>query len=264
MSTSPDSVSPPDQASLKTSLSTSRSRKSIVTGLRRKTSRLFGRNATNSATPDNSPQPIQPDSLKSKRSWFHSVGSRFHRHGHAVLESSESSQGIQVEMEETPHTTNPPSSSETTPPRSPMRRRRFRSRLRLHSLPARFRRRGVTVLTRSPSRSDEDKENFITVTGPAGSGGASNTGSWSSFRSGVQRAVRDMVDGNFRFSEDRNHPGSEQTSPASTSARYWPVSGGPPPRPPPRVPLGTLWTIVSADSSESVTLPIPLLLTPSI
>ncbi|KAK3296278.1 uncharacterized protein B0H64DRAFT_374389 [Chaetomium fimeti] len=116
MSTSPDSVGLPDQASLKTSLSTSRSRKSIAASLRHKTSRLFGRNATNIATTDNTPVPIQPEPLKGKHGWFHSVGSRFHRHDHAAPESSESSQGIQVEMEETLQTSNPPTSSETTTP----------------------------------------------------------------------------------------------------------------------------------------------------
>lgn len=191
MSTSPDFVGPPDQASLKTSLSTSRSRKSIVSSLRHKTSRLLGRNVTNNATADNTPQRVQPDPPKGKRGWFHSVGSRFHRHDHIALGSSECSQEIRVVMEEAPQKTNPPSSPETTPPRSPMRHRRFRSRLRLHSLPSRFRRRGITLFSRSPSLSDEDKENCITMTGPpARPGEVSNTGSWSSFRSGVQRAVR--------------------------------------------------------------------------
>lgn len=192
MSATPDFVGPSDQASLETSLNTSRSRKSIVASLRHKTSRLLGRNVTTkNATADNTPQPLQPDPPKSKRGWFHSVGSRFHRHDHIALGSSECSQEIQIVMEEAPQKTNSPSSPETTPPRSPMRRRRFRSRLRLHSLPSRFRRRGVSLFSRSPSLSDEDKENFVAVAGPAArSGEGSNAGSWSSFRSGVQRAVR--------------------------------------------------------------------------
>ncbi|KAH6627615.1 hypothetical protein F5144DRAFT_621762 [Chaetomium tenue] len=240
MSATPDFVGPSDQASLETSLNTSRSRKSIVASLRHKTSRLLGRNATNNATADNTPQPLQPEPSKSKRGWFHSVGSRFHRHDHIALGSSECSQEIQVVMEEAPQKTDSPSSPETTPPRSPMRRRRFRSRLRLHSLPARFRQRGVSLFSRSPSLSDEDKENFVVVAAPARSGEGSNTGSWSSFRSGVQRAVREVVDSNFRFSEERSH-NHQHSGPLPR-----------PSRPPPRVPLRTLWTIMSADSSESV------------
>ncbi|KAK4043277.1 hypothetical protein C8A01DRAFT_43765 [Parachaetomium inaequale] len=187
MSTAPDFNDLPDQASL----GTSRSRLSIVATLRRRTSRLLGRKGTAAAsTADNTPQLIQPESVKSKRSWFHSVGARFHRHDHTLLESSESSQGIQVEMEETSRTnTNPPSSPEISPSPSPTRRRLFRGRhLRLHSLPAKFRRRGAALFSRSSSLSDEDKENFFTL--PARPVHASNTGSWSSFRSGVQRAVR--------------------------------------------------------------------------
>ncbi|KAK4153692.1 hypothetical protein C8A00DRAFT_15102 [Chaetomidium leptoderma] len=211
----------PDQASLETS----HSRLSIVTSLRHRTSRLFGRNVAVTNTADNTPQAIQPRPLKNRHSWFHSVGARFHRRDHTVLESSESSQDFQVELEECPGRINTPSSPETSPPRSPVRRRFFRSRLRLQSLPTKFRRGGTALFRRasSSSFSDEDKENFPVPTRPtARPADTPNTGSWSSFRSGVQRAVRGMwfdrpghcaptvadingcsevADGNFRFSD---------------------------------------------------------------
>ncbi|KAL2172218.1 hypothetical protein VTG60DRAFT_7062 [Thermothelomyces hinnuleus] len=60
----------------------------------------------------------------------------------------------------------------------------------------------------------------------------SNAGSWSSFRSGIQRAVREVVDGNFRFFEDRSLRSVELSRPAASP------------------PLRTLWTITSADSSD--------------
>jgi hypothetical protein len=140
----------------------------------------------------NTPQPNPPPSLKSKRGWFHSVGARFQRHDDAAPESSESSQEVLVELEESRGTANSQSSPETSPSPlpSPGRRRLFNSnRLRLHSLPARFRRRRAALFSRSSSLSDEDKENSPALTAPRPAN-ASNTGSWSSFRSGVQRAVR--------------------------------------------------------------------------
>ncbi|KAL2181993.1 uncharacterized protein P884DRAFT_189260 [Thermothelomyces heterothallicus CBS 202.75] len=199
MSSSRDFVGLAEQASLQTS----RSRQSIAASLRYKASYFLSRGGTintttsndndnNSTTAYNNPQTFQPHPLKSTRGWFRSVGARFHRHSHAALESSESSHDIQLELEENLHTTNLPSSSETTSSRSPPARRRpFRGRLRLHSLPARFRRRGDARFSRPSSLSDSDKENFLAMTvPPAHSRMLSNAGSWSSFRSGVQRAVR--------------------------------------------------------------------------
>ncbi|KAK4250578.1 hypothetical protein C7999DRAFT_38418 [Corynascus novoguineensis] len=189
MSDTPGFVGLPDQASLQTS----GSRLSIVATLRRKTSRLVTRDIAviTANTVDNTPQPVQPRPPTSKRSWFQSVGARFHRHDHVALESSESSQEIRMELDETSPTTNSPSSPEILPSQSPVRRRHFRGRLRLHSLPARFRRRRATLFSRSSSLSDSDKENFLTMPAPrARPGMVSNAGSWSSFRSGVQRAVR--------------------------------------------------------------------------
>jgi hypothetical protein len=181
----------PDQASLEASPS----RVSLVATLRRRTSTIFRRNAITMtpATPsaaDNTPRTIQHESVKNKRGWFHSVGARFQRHDDAAPGSSESSQVVLVELEESPGTVNPQSSPETLPSPSPGRRRHFTSsRLRLHSLPAKFRRRRTAIFSRSSSLSDEDKENSPALNAPRPVN-ASNTGSWSSFRSGVQRAVR--------------------------------------------------------------------------
>lgn len=196
----------PDQAGLEPSPS----RSSLVATLRRKTSTIFRRNpitmtAITASTAENTSQPTQPiqaESEKSKRGWFHSVGSRFHRQDHAAPESSESSQD-EIEMEESAGTANSQSSPETSPSPSPEtspspppgRRRLFSSRrLRLHSLPARFRRRRTALFSRSSSLSNEDKENSPSLTAPRPVN-ASNTGSWSSFRSGVQRAVRGKQSG---------------------------------------------------------------------
>ncbi|KAK4123997.1 hypothetical protein N657DRAFT_436883 [Parathielavia appendiculata] len=232
-------VMPGDEASLKTNSP----RRSLVASLHRKTSHLLGRNPVITNTADNTPLPVHPGPLRSKPSWFHSVGARLQskRHNHAVIQSSDSSQEIEVELEEGSGMINPPSSPEISPEtsrsRSPERRRTFSGRLRLRSLPAKIRRRSAALFRRTSSSnpSDEDKENLsLLETPPAGPVNSPNTGSWSSFRSGVQRAVREMVDGNFCFPEDHG-------------ARRPP----PPPRSPARVPLRTLWTIMSADSSES-------------
>lgn len=196
-----DFVGPAERASIQTS----RSRQSMAASLRYKASYIFSRGETintttvndndvNSTTAYTNPQACQLHPPKRKRGWLRSVGARFHRHSHAVLESSDSSHGIQLEPEN-PHTMHLPSSSETTPSLSPpARHHSIRGRLRLHSLPARFRRRGAVGFGRPSSLSDSDKENFLTTTvPPAHSRAASNAGSWSSFRSGVQRAVRGKI-----------------------------------------------------------------------
>jgi hypothetical protein len=182
-------ILPDDEASLRTS----RSRRSLVATLRRKTSHLIRRNAAVTNTADSTPVPIHHEPPRNKRSWFHSVGARFQSHDHAALESSESSQDVQVELEEGSGLVNPPSSPEISPSRSPERRRTFGGRLRLHSLPSRIRRRSAAFFRRTSSSdpSDEDKENLsVLAMPPPRPVNSSNAGSWSSFRSGVQRAVR--------------------------------------------------------------------------
>lgn len=234
MATQPDFDILPDHASL----DTSRSRTSIVASLRRRTSRLLGRHGPVTpadTTLDNTPQPLHAAPGKSKRNWINSVGARFRRTDHTALGSSDSSQDAHVELRETTATPKPASSPEVLPAPQPLGRHRrlFSSgRTRLHSLPARIRRRGSSIFRRasSSSLSDDGKENenFV-VPGrnparTASSGNTANTGSWSSFRSGVQRAVRgeslsaipsflpfpgserpsEMVDGSFRFTEDHS------------------------------------------------------------
>ncbi|KAK3900283.1 hypothetical protein C8A05DRAFT_17401 [Staphylotrichum tortipilum] len=201
MATQPDFDILPDHASL----DTSRSRTSIVASLRRRTSRLLGRHGavTPAPTPDNTPQPIHttPPS-KSKRNWINSVGARFRRTDRTALGSSDSSQDAHVELRETADTPKSASSPHALPVPQQLigrHRRLFSSgRTRLHSLPARIRRRGSSIFRRasSSSLSDEGKENFVerdpgrTPSRPTSSANTANTGSWSSFRSGVQRAVR--------------------------------------------------------------------------
>ncbi|KAK4141671.1 uncharacterized protein C8A04DRAFT_38943 [Dichotomopilus funicola] len=227
MSTTPSSGGQNDQASLITPVTTGTSspRGSIVDSLRRKTSRFLLRRDTPivlTATVDNSiAQDVAARPLiKTKRGWFQSVGSRFHSQGrHAALGSSGSSQYLQIEMAESPSSsppTDPVSTPEISPALTPPKRHRLKGRFQLNTLPARFRRRKVDVFSRSPSLSDEDKENFLDQSAPVRPGYAVNTGSWSSFRFGVHKAVRDL-----------SHS-----------------------RPSPRPALRTLWTIMSADSSE--------------
>ncbi|AEO69587.1 uncharacterized protein THITE_2014717, partial [Thermothielavioides terrestris NRRL 8126] len=179
------------------SLGATRSRVSITATIRRKTSRLFGRNALNTPGIDDSPTQIEP--LRAKRSWFGSVGARFYRQDCMLRESHESSQNVQVELQEdtgTPSTTTTATSasspSETSPARSLGRHRLFRGRgFRLQSLPAKFRRGGAAIFRWSSSSgpSDEDKENMPMLDPPA-STRPDYTGSWSSFRLGVHKAVR--------------------------------------------------------------------------
>lgn len=178
----------PDHASA----NTSHSRLSIVATVRRKTSRLFGRNAANINAADTIPQLGQSESLNSGRGWFISVGARFHgRHDDTALELSKSPQEPHMELQESSGTTNSPYSPNTPSSRPPVRRRLFRGRLRLHSLPAKFRRRKIALPSRSRSPSNEDKENFLVMTAPTvRPADAPNAGSWSSFRSGAQKAVR--------------------------------------------------------------------------
>ncbi|KAL2159592.1 hypothetical protein VTH06DRAFT_2161 [Thermothelomyces fergusii] len=244
MSSSRDSVGLAEQAS--------QSRLSITASLRYRASSLLGRGATanpvasnddddNNNGEDNddstayqNPQTLGAHPLKNRRDWFRSLGARLHRHRHVILASSESSHGVQLESEENAHAAGLPSSSETTPSlSSPARRRSLRGRLRLSSLPARFRRRATARFSRPSSLSDSDKENFLAVAvPPPRPRTVSNPGSWSSFRSGVQRAVREVVDGNFRFFEDRSSRSVELSRPAA------------------RPLLRTVWTITSADSSD--------------
>ncbi|KAK4106913.1 hypothetical protein N658DRAFT_491536 [Parathielavia hyrcaniae] len=174
-------VLPGDEASLRTCSP----RRSLVATLRRKTSYLLSRNPALANTADNAPLPVHQTALRSKRNWFHSVGARFQiqRHDHVAIRSSESSQEIQVELEEGSGMINPPSSPEMSPEispsRSPERRRTFSGRLKLNSLPARIRRRSA-ALFRRPSlsnHSDEDKENFSLLETPPRPVNPSNTGS---------------------------------------------------------------------------------------
>lgn len=205
MSTTPSSAGPNDQASLITPVTTGTSspRSSIVASLRHRTSRLLLRRESpivltavmdNNIAQDAAARPLN----KTKRGWFQSVGSRFrrdqyHKGQHAALGSSGSSQEIQIEMEDSPSSpapSDPVSTPEISPVLTPAKRHRLKGRFQLNTLPARFRRRKVGVLSRSPSLSDEDKENFLNRSAPARSGDAVNTGSWSSFRFGVHKAVR--------------------------------------------------------------------------
>ncbi|KAL2134190.1 hypothetical protein VTI74DRAFT_811 [Chaetomium olivicolor] len=217
-----------------TSLRTSRSRHSIVATIRRKASRLFGRDVTN--TVDKHSQPIEVHPPPPKRNWFSSVGARFSRRNHRALDSQESSSSNDVRAEcwEMTGTIAPPSSPELSPTRSSTRRRMFgSSRFRLHSLPAKFRRGAAGVFRPSSSTSlSDDFGNIPAVSVPAPR--LTPTGSWSSFRIGVQKAVREAVNGNFRFADD--HEGRSQPAKPPTTAA--------------RAPVRTLWTIMSADSSE--------------
>ncbi|KAK4242475.1 hypothetical protein C8A03DRAFT_11330 [Achaetomium macrosporum] len=172
----------PEHASIRTA----RSRLPIAATIRRRTSRLFGNNAT--ATKDNNPQPIQGPLLKTKRSWFNSVGARFARQDRFALDSQESSQDAQVELREEARTTDTSlPSSDDSQARSSTRRRLFSG---LQSLPAKFRRGGAALFGRSSSSSfsDEGRENTPMLTVPAAR--LPDTGSWSSFRMGVQKAVQ--------------------------------------------------------------------------
>ncbi len=210
----PDLV--PDQKSLKTS----RPRRSFVGSIRSKTSRFFGRNtaipknaditttvdSTNTADitsaadiisiADSIRQPVQTSPVKTRRSWFNSVGTRFHRHGRrTILLSSDSEQCVHVELEDATGVSDQPSALERPRSPSPISRRLFGTRrnLRLQSLPSKLRRSTSVFRRSSSSLSDKGKENFVSPAPPAESStnvATANTGSWSSFRSGVQRAVR--------------------------------------------------------------------------
>ena len=207
-----------DQASLKTG----RPRRSFVGSIRSKTSRFFGRSIamTTSADITNAADitgtadtisiadsiaqpvqaPVQTSPAKTRRSWFNSVGARFHRHGRrAILLSSDSEQCVRVELEDATGVADQPSALERRRSPSPISRRLFGTRrhLRLQSLPNKLRRSSSVFRRSSSSLSDKGKENFVNLVSPApptessfNAANAANTGSWSSFRSGVQRAVR--------------------------------------------------------------------------
>jgi len=178
----------PDHASIKTS----RSRRSIVTSLRSKTSRLFGRTLNDTNTAQEISHPSRASPVRSKRRWFNSVGARFHRQDRTVLESSDKFQDARVELSTSPGTANPPSPRERSPSPSPIGRRPFGRRRRVPSFPTQFRRPSASTFRRSSSSlSEKGKENLVELAGPVElPANAANTGSWSSFRSGVQRAVR--------------------------------------------------------------------------
>ncbi|KAK3301610.1 uncharacterized protein B0T15DRAFT_317422 [Chaetomium strumarium] len=184
----------PEHASIRTA----RSRMSITATIRRKTSRLFGNDVTDAA--DNRSQSIRGPPLRTKRSWFNSVGVRFARQDGFALDVQESSQDAQVALREKARTTDTSSpSSDDSHARSSTGRRLFSG---LQTLPAKFRRGGAALLGRSSSSSlsDEGRENMPMLTvSPAR---LPDTGSLSSFRIGVQKAVREIVDDNFRFSDD--------------------------------------------------------------
>ncbi len=222
----PDRV--PDPAPDQAHLETSRPRRSFVGSIRSKTSRLFGRNTpnpknadiaetveadnTNTADitstadltgtvdiisiADSISQPVQASSAKTKRSWFNSVGTRFHRHGRrTILLSSDSEQCVHVELEDATGVADQPSALEIPRSPSPISRRLFGTRrhLRLQSLPSKLRRSTSMFRRSSSSLSDKGKENLMSPAIRAEGSAlitAANTGSWSSFRSGVQRAVR--------------------------------------------------------------------------
>ena len=247
MSNAPEFEILPDQASLKRRVS----RRSIVTSLRGRTSRLFGRSVAVTNNPDTAsiaedmsaangvgavdqiddtattntdtaadnintavdveapqvidtteidvtevvPQPVQAPPVKTRRSWFNSVGARFHRQDRTVLKSSDSGSHYgPVELEDASGMTNrPPPSLERPRSPSPISRRLFgtRRRFRLHSLPNKLRRSASVFCRSSSSLSDKGKENAVDLPAPPRPlTNAPNTGSWSSFRSGVQRAVR--------------------------------------------------------------------------
>lgn len=178
----------PDHASIKTS----RSRRSIVTSLRSKTSRLFGRNLNDTNAAEEIPHPAQPSPAKSKRRWYNSVGTRFRRHDRTILESSDGSQDAHVELSTSPGAANFASPRMRSRSPSPISRRLFGRRRRVPSFPAQFRRPSASTFRRSSSSlSEKGKENLVDLADPIEPPtNASNTGSWSSFRSGVQRAVR--------------------------------------------------------------------------
>jgi hypothetical protein len=204
--------------------------------------------------------------LKTKRSWFNSVGARFSRQGPFALDSQERSQDTQAGLRGAARTTDTSSpSSDGSQARSSTRRRLFSG---LHSLPAKFRRGGAALFGRSSSSSlsDEGREHMPMLT--VSTARLPDTGSLSSFRMGVQKAVRgksksgvlrpsvgtkkgiqEIVDDNFRFSDDDGMR-SEFGKACQWDGRADKFSGVSPARPPPRVPLRTLWTIMSADSSE--------------
>lgn len=171
---------------------------SIVGSLRNKTSRIFHRKSaattdiTTASTADNTAQVTQPQPPKANRRWFHTVGARFHRHDQPIIESSESVQDVRVEQVKTSEPACPPSSPESRSSQSSERRRLLSpARFRLHSLPGKLRRRKPIPFSETLSQSDEDKENVTALNAPQVVH-ASNAGSWSSFRSSLQRAVQGM------------------------------------------------------------------------
>ncbi|KAL2020349.1 hypothetical protein VTK56DRAFT_8478 [Thermocarpiscus australiensis] len=203
----------------------------LVSVFRRKTSRLFGNKAIDTA--DNHFRSVV--SLRNRPTWFDSVRIRLYRRDRPGIETNHFSPDAEFDFFEDPAgTASTASATETSSSGSPARRRVFSTPdFVLRSLPWRSRRQEVVVREEVSTSSDSSlgvgtKENVSALTMLSGR----NMGSYSSFRLGVRRALRDMVDSNFTFSE-------EPRAPRIAS-------------PQPRAPLGTLWTIPPAASSESV------------
>lgn len=184
------------------SLPATRSRESIVATIRRRTSRIFGRDVPD--MPENTASSIPAGPLGNKRSWFDSIGARFSRKDQAAPElEQQSSQDARVELREvagtsstssTASTTTPTGSSPsgTSPARSHQKRRFLRGgrAFKLQSLPAKFRRGGAAIFRWSSSSgsSTDDKEDAPMLN--AANTRVVSTGSWNSFRIGVPKNPR--------------------------------------------------------------------------
>ncbi|KAL2264032.1 hypothetical protein VTK26DRAFT_3336 [Humicola hyalothermophila] len=228
--------SAPDQEST----GTGRYKLSIAASIRSRASRLFRRRAADD------------EGAKERWGWFrfHPTVGRFQRHRSPVAEPSSSFRGSdgdgenQVGMLEMALPYSQTSSPTPGPPpqSSPVRARLSKaSSFMLHSFPGRKKVRHQEAELRiepdAPSMSPassiySDKESTpVPAFQPPFPLSANSSGS---FRFGVQKAIQDTVDDNFHLSGDYAKSVHDR---------------------PPRVPTRTLWTIMSADSTDEQTSP---------